>query len=55
LNHDGRGYDRVDAVVAVAAVADAVTVNLVDDVDIPVRVYKSGRIDGASLAIVVCR
>ena len=52
LQHDGRRHERRDPVVAVAAVADAVAVDLVDDVDGAVGVGEAGRVDGAALAVV---
>lgn len=53
LHHDGRRHERGVAVVAVAAVPDAVAVDLVDNVDGAVRVDEAGRVDGSALAVVV--
>lgn len=50
LQEDGGGFHRRDAVVAVAAVADAVAVDLEDDVAAAVLVEEAGRVDGAALA-----
>lgn len=52
LDHDGRRHERGDVVVAVAAVPDAVAVDLVDYVDVPVGVNEAGWVDSSSLAIV---
>lgn len=52
LHHDGRRHEGGVAVVAVAAVPDAVAVDLVDDVDGAVRVDEAGWVDGSALAVV---
>ena len=49
LQHDGRGHNGSDAVAAIAAVPDAVAVDLVDDVLRAIVVGEAGRIDGAAL------
>ena len=49
LQQDRGGDDGLDAVVAVAAVADAVTVDFEDDVARAVGVEEAGWVDGAAL------
>lgn len=45
LQQDGRGNQRLDAVVAIAAVADAVTVDFEDDVATAVFVFEACWVD----------
>ena len=49
LEHDGRGNDGFLAVVAASAVADAVAVDFVHDVEGPVDVSEGGGVDGTAV------
>ena len=49
LEHDGCRHDGFLAVVAVSAVADAVAVDFVHDVEGPVDVFEWGGVDGTAV------
>jgi hypothetical protein len=45
LQQDGRGYKRLDAVVTITTVADAITVNFEDDVATAIFIFETCWVD----------